>query len=221
MKRALIVFGKRPQAGTVKTRLTPQLTDGEAADLYKAFVADALEQYSRLGPDVRFYLAGQGVDDWQMPVNARRLPQRGDGLGERMTHAFAETFSDGYDQAVIIGTDHPTLPMRYVEDAFVALEEQGTVVIGPAEDGGYYLLGLTEERPELFQQMNYSHDGVFTDTLERIGGGAVTVLPEWYDVDRPEELARLHAELSAQPDRAPHTHTTLLELASRHNWLCD
>lgn len=220
MKQALIVFGKRPEPGAVKTRLTPQLADEEAADLYRAFVADTLARYVQLDTDTRFYLAGEG--DMDVPPDVELLPQQGNGLGERMLSAFEETFANGYDRAVIVGTDHPTLPLRIVKDAFEHLSEPDSVVIGPAEDGGYYLLGMTETRRELFQQMTYSHNRVFEETVERLGGGAhVSVLPTWYDVDRPEELTRLFAELLSDPSPAPRTYTKLQELAARHPWLRD
>src|SRR5690606_28492165 len=109
--------------------------------------------------------------------------------------AFVETFAAGHDRAVIVGTDQPTLPSPFLELAFDALEDPLTAVLGPSEDGGYYLLGLNEVVSDLFD-MGYSHPGVFEDTLERAMEADLTpvVLPEHYDVDEADALDRLFAE---------------------------
>lgn len=262
MSAALIVFGKQPVIGDVKTRLATRITPEEAAHLYKAFVEDALEQYAQLPMDVRLYLAGGAahLTDGTADVNvqtgnesvqtgnvraqnvgvpgdansgaAGRLPldvpagvfvfaQRGDDLGARMLRAFAETFASGYHRVVIVGTDHPTLPSTIIQDSFNALDDADSVVIGPAEDGGYYLLGMSQPRPELFQDMNYSQDDVFDETLRRIRAATArpTVLRPWYDVDRPQDLPKLLRDLEPSGDVAPRTHGVLRDLAKKYRWL--
>ena len=200
---ALIVFAKLPAVGRVKTRLTALLTPEEAARLYEAFLRDALEQYAALPAAVRLYLSSSAEDapadlaaDFA-PAGVTTHAQRGAGLGARMQQAFIETFAAGFERIVVVGTDHPSLPSVFIEQAFAALEEQLSIVIGPSEDGGYYLLGLNELYPQLFQNMTYSHGEVFSQTLVRVRKttARLTVLPRWYDVDTPENLRRLACEL--------------------------
>ncbi len=198
-RSALLVFAKSPEAGRVKTRLTPPLTPEEAAALADAFLLDALDAYVAPGAfdeevAVRLYLDGHaGALD--LPVGLSVHAQRGDGLGARMRRAFVETFAAGYERIAVVGTDHPTLPVPFVGLAFEALAEPLTAVLGPSDDGGYYLLGLNELYPSLFD-MAYGHGGVFDETLRRASARArhVTVLPPWYDVDDAASLRRLVAD---------------------------
>ncbi len=218
---ALIVFAKVPQPGRVKTRLTPPLTPAEAAALYDAFLRDALDRYAGLGaapggPAVRLYLAGDGGEDLARPgVSVHR--QRGAGLGERMLRAFVETFAAGHDRAVVVGTDHPTLPLDFFGLAFDTLDDPLTAVLGPSDDGGYYLLGLNDIVPDLFD-MAYSHPDVFQDTLDRAMEVDLTpvVLPAHYDVDDRASLARLVQEWRAGADPGPRTDRMLRTLTERY-----
>jgi uncharacterized protein len=208
MSEALIVFARIPRPGQVKTRLTSVLSGREAADLYEAFLLDSLDQYRALGVDVRLYLA----DPLHLAPDELRVfelfAQEGPDLGARMQQAFIETFGAGYARAVIIGTDHPTLPSEFIEMAFEALREPMSVSIGPSEDGGYYLLGLNDFFPDLFENMSFSHSHVFNRTLHRATRAAenVTVLPEWYDIDRPQDLLRLADEVDLMPQAARTRH---------------
>ena len=216
-KRALVVFARVPEPGRVKTRLTTLLSADEAARLYESFLFDALDGYRTLDAAVRLYLApsesrvpaGFGGED------AAVFLQKGSDLGSRLLGAFVETFAAGFEQVVAIGTDHPTLPPAFVELAFEQLDAPLSVCIGPTEDGGYYLLGANEFYPGLFPGIPYGTDGVFEQTMARIDetGAGVTVLPRWYDVDTPDDLARLWAELAGAPERAPRTAAYLATLA--------
>lgn len=217
---ALIVFAKPPEPGAVKTRLTGLLTAEEAAALYTAFLQDALHQYTVLGGAVRLYLAPSEavLPPGLVPPDVSVHRQQGDGLGARMQHAFVETFAAGHPRAVVIGTDHPTLPSAFIQQAFEALAEPLAVCLGPSDDGGYYLLGMNDFFPQLFEGMAYSHSAVFEQTLERAAaaGARLTVLPPWYDVDTPEALHRLAAELEAGAAGAPHTRATVRALRRRY-----
>lgn len=216
LRHALIVFAKVPQPGRVKTRLTTLLSPEQAAMLYEAFLHDALAQYEAMEVDVRLYLSPpttpRPID--LVPDSVAVREQQGDGLGERMMHAFVESFAEGYERLVVIGTDHPTLPTAFIEQAFAALAAPLSVVIGPSDDGGYYLLGMNDFYPQLFDEMTYSHADVFTQTLARSGdtGAAVSVLPSWYDVDTPELLRRLVKDLEDPSVHAPNTRRALAEL---------
>lgn len=217
MTDALIVFAKRPSPGRVKTRLMPVLSAADAARLYRAFLEDAVERYERLDADLRLYVAeagGERADN----IHPNSFKQEGGDLGQRMLRAFAETFAAGYDRAVIVGTDHPTLPTAFIEKAFELLAAPRSVVLGPAEDGGYYLLGMNDLRPALFRGMTYGHAGVFADTLDRAAseGGSLSILPAWYDVDTPKELRRLTQDLLESDCEAPRTRRVLERLAERY-----
>jgi rSAM/selenodomain-associated transferase 1 len=216
MDAALIVFAKVPRPGDVKTRLTPVLTPSEAAQLYEAFLHDALSLYQRLRADVRLYLAPPLPDtalfDDGKPDAV--LQQTGDGLGERMKNAVRETLDAGYEHVSIVGTDHPTLPLSFIRQSFAALDASRSVCIGPTEDGGFYLLGMSAFYPQLFEGMTYSHDNVFTDTLARVGttDARLTVLPRWYDVDTPAALERMIEDLDDEDVEAPRTRRMVEQL---------
>ena len=222
MSPALIVFAKVPEPGKVKTRLTPPLAPEEAAALYDAFLRDALDRYAALsaapgGPAVRLYLgAAERAPADLVPAGVDVFRQRGRGLGERMLRALVETLAAGHPSAVLIGTDHPTLPDAYVSLALDALAEPLTAVLGPSDDGGYYLLGLNEVVPDLFD-MAYSHASVFEDTLARVAEAQLSpvVLPAHYDVDDADTLGRLVEEWAAGADIGRRTARALSGLAPR------
>ena len=220
MRSALIVFAKVPLAGRVKTRLTALLTEDEAADLYEAFLLDALDSYASLNTDVRLYVASEpkASATLSLPNGVRMFEQRGDGLGDRMAAAFVETFLAGYDRVAIVGTDHPTLPTSFIEYALASNTSLRSVTLGPAEDGGYYLLAMNEFHPAIFRGMSFSHSDVFKQTLARISdsGCEAIVLPLWYDVDEPADLRRLHAQLAENADSAPRTARHLMRLVRRY-----
>jgi rSAM/selenodomain-associated transferase 1 len=189
MSTSLIIFAKSPIPGKVKTRLTPYITPTEAAELYKAFIADIMCNthklkcervtiaYTPSDAKATFHnLCGQSVN---------YVPQKGDNLGERMKNAFTYSFDKGSKRTVIIGTDSPTLPLSYIQKAFDALKEV-PVTIGPTFDGGYYLIGL-----------DWSTSRVFSQTLTRIQAinKQLYVLPPWYDVDTPDNLEFLRSHI--------------------------
>lgn len=217
MSAALIVFAKPPIAGQVKTRLTPELSEEAAARLYEAFLRDALAQYVALDVPVRLYIsppAGR-LPGGIVPEPVTVHEQVGPGLGARMANAFEETLQAGLGAAVIIGTDHPTLPTAYIREAFSALDTPEALCIGPSEDGGYYLLGMNSYYPAVFEGMTYSHADVFDDTVARAArlDARLTILPTWYDVDTPDALRRMLADLEDRPDDvAPYTRVAVRAL---------
>ena len=219
MKATLIVFAKRPVAGAVKTRLTSLLTPDDAARLYGAFLHDALLQYCELGVRVRLYLAG--ADDWNRPIppTATLHRQSGSRLDERMYTAFEESFEEGYERAVVVGTDHPTLPSEYLSCAFEVLDSPESVAIGPSRDGGFYLLGMTRLYEGLFRNMRYSHARVYEETLTRAEKtpACITILPPWHDVDTPDELVKLVRELACERIAAPNTRCAIEDLKTRYD----
>ncbi len=228
MNAALVVFAKPPVPGRVKTRLTPPLAPEDAARLYGAFLRDALDQYRGLGATLRLYLAldeetpaspqGAAYPEWMADSIFR---QEGAGLGERMQHAFEETFAAGARRALLIGTDHPTLPSAWIRKGFSLLETPDRVVLGPAADGGFYLLGMNRFYPQLFEGMTYSHEAVFEQTADRAVrcGASLHALPAWYDVDTFDDLKRLAEDLQRENAVARRTRRMLRRLAGRYEGL--
>ncbi len=203
-----------PAAGRVKTRLIPWIGADNAAGLYQAFLADGLRQYAALGVAVRVYVEGCGPD-LKLPVplyGASVHRQQGDTLADRMDAAFRDTQAAGFRKIVIIGTDHPTLPSRYIMSGFDALDDSASVAIGPADDGGFYILGMHPYIPGLITGRSYSHDRVFRETYKdaREKGLQVSVLEAWYDVDTPDDLQRLADDLQHAAGTAPETRRQLV-----------
>lgn len=196
--KALIIFAKQPVPGTVKTRLIPELSPEGAAQLYLSMLTDILNNTFTIADVDRmlFYDGGGKAEDYfreSFPAWAL-FPQEGDDLGRRMETAFCRTFAGGYQSVVIIGTDSPDLPASFIEDTFRLLEDRRTdVVLGPATDGGYYLLGMKRLHRELFSGISWSTGRVLQDSLkiaESLGLGT-KLLPPWHDIDTFADLERL------------------------------
>ena len=134
------------------------------------------------------------------------VAQRGDDLGARLAHAFEDLLADGAPWAIVIGSDVPTLPSAVLAAA-VERVAGADLVLGPSEDGGYYLIGLREPRAALFADMAWSTEVVFEETMRRARalGLAIGLLPAWFDVDTAADLERLEASLAAPGSGARHT----------------
>jgi uncharacterized protein len=191
----LIIFAKDPAAGQVKTRLCPPLSYEAAARLYGQFLEDVLEEMARL-PEIAIALAYSPASarpffqDRATP-DLRLVAQAGEDLGERLQQAFAWGFAQGAQTVLIRNSDSPDLPGFLVQEARQALEYGGAqVVLGPCPDGGYYLVGLTTPRPQLFHDIAWSGPTVLADTLTqaRRMGLAVHLLPSWLDIDTFEDV---------------------------------
>ena len=209
MRRALLVIAKRPAAGQTKTRLSPPLSFGQAAALYECFLRDTLDVARRVPNVTRFinYLP-QAAEDYfrALAPDFDLLLQAGDDLGERLDFALTHCLKDGFDRAVIMDSDSPTLPAKYAGHAFDALVD-ADVVLGPCADGGYYLIGLKKPQPRLLRQVTMSTPFVVRDTLDlaRQENLRAALLPEWYDVDTVSELDQLRGELERDTTGAPAT----------------
>jgi rSAM/selenodomain-associated transferase 1 len=199
MKQALLVVAKRPAPGQTKTRLTPPLDPEQAAQLYECLLLDTLE-LARAVPEVERMIAFAPQDEHdyfeQLAPGLKLIPQTGANLGERLDNALTYCLQHGFSRAVIMDSDSPTLPSAYVARAFEELEATD-VVLGPCEDGGYYLIGLTRPQPRLLREVRMSTPHVARDTLALAEeqGLRVVLLPSWYDVDTRDELERLQHEL--------------------------
>jgi rSAM/selenodomain-associated transferase 1 len=212
------IVAKGPQPGVAKTRLTPPLTPEQGARVASAFLLDVVDLVRRPGgPAVRAMCRNQMDAALIRALCGERLKvlcQRRPGLGAALEECFDHGLADGFAKVAVLGGDTPTLPSRLVEEAFVALDTHD-VVVGPSEDGGYYLLGARAVHPLLFRSMTWSTDRVFHETIERARSGDLrtAVLASWYDVDTPEDLNRLARYLEqGDPDLAPHTRRALASL---------
>jgi uncharacterized protein len=197
---ALAVMAKVPAAGEVKTRLCPPLAPAEAAILASCFLLDRVEQLGTVAgadPLVAFTPPERegGMRDL-LPAGVRLVPQAGADLGARLDRLLTDLLGEGYPGAIAVDADSPTLPTAFLEDACQALRAgRVEVVVGPCDDGGYYLIGLRTPAPELFAGMPWSTPSVLPETLTRARrlGLTLRLLPSWFDVDRGEDLHRLRA----------------------------
>jgi len=211
-KRSLIVFVKPPIPGEVKTKLIPSLSGSEAAELYKCFVADTLTNIHHVSHHPRIQVAYQPHSkasnlDWLGLKNPPEIfRQEGRTLGERLVHAFGVSFGHGSQQVVIIGSDSPHLPVGYIEQAFHALDESD-IVVGPSNDGGYYLIGLSRPCMRLFEEVIWTGDQVFERATQNAltFGYTLKILPSYYDIDTIEDLKTLHLDLQLEGEKAPQT----------------
>ncbi len=204
----LAVFAKAPLPGRVKTRLA--LPPGESARLYAAFVRDTLQKAAALGPPVCVFFDGdRALLEPLAPADVRWAGQGGGDLGARLARVPAP--------CLILGTDSPHLPPSVLRLALDALTHHD-VVLGPAEDGGYYLIGLRAGQPALFDDVAWSTDAVMAQTLARASARGLSVFqtPSWYDLDTPADLRRLARDLAGVPpgseDDCPATRAALAAL---------
>jgi rSAM/selenodomain-associated transferase 1 len=222
MTALLIIFAKEPRPGQVKTRLSPPLSPEEAAQLYHSFLLDILEEMARV-PEVRLAVAFSplGAQVWfrgLAPPGADLFPQEGADLGERMARAFAQGFAAGFGPVLLRGSDVPDLPAAVVSEAREVLAAgRAQVVLGPATDGGYHLVGLAEPQPRLFQGPAWSSSTVLTDTvsLARQLGLRVHLLPPWPDIDTYENLQAFHNQSRPAPQPGWRSHEQARRLLGR------
>jgi uncharacterized protein len=220
MRRALLIVGKPPEPGFAKTRLVPPFSAEDAAALYRGFLLDSVGLGHDLGWERVTVVHPRGGG----PALAALLPpwvclleQRDEGLSNALSQAFATHLAEGFGRVVLIGSDNPTLPSGFVEQACTALDTHD-VSIGPSADGGYYLIGLRKPHLGLFEAIDWSTSRVYRQTLARAEqlGLRVRSVADWYDVDGPADLERLQRDLATSADSvAPNTRAALHRLADR------
>ncbi len=193
----IAVFARAPVLGQVKSRLAVQIGDAAALAVYRAMLA-------RVGT----LLANSGLPEWDLWVtsnpdhkeflslcNKKNIYlQKGEDLGAKMHHTIQQSLArNDADALLIIGTDCPALTEAYLSSALLALESGSDVVLGPAEDGGYVLVGARRPVPRLFEGISWGSDRVMSQTLERLKGSGISyrLLDTLWDVDRPGDLERL------------------------------
>ena len=207
----LMVMAKQPRAGTTKTRLCPPFSPQQAAALSEALLLDTFDLAGDLA-GVQLAAAFSPADalpyfEQVSPPGTILLPVDGAHIGVCLAQAFEAFFKAGFKKVIALNADGPSLPRSYLLQALDLLEDYG-VVLGPGEDGGYYLVGLKGPCPELFQGIEWSTSRVLQQTLSRADalGLRTALTPPWYDVDTIREAARLLAELPhLPPHRLLHT----------------
>lgn len=209
---AVGIMAKIPRSGRVKTRLVPPLTYQQASLLSQCFLRDVGAAIARAALAERSFVHGiavylpQGEEQilgGLLPPGFRLLLQRGGDLGERLFHATEDLLASGFESVCLVNSDSPTLPSAFLQQAALALQAEGDrVVLGPAADGGYYLIGVKRAHHRLFEGISWSTPAVLGQTLERARELSLEVrlLPEWYDVDDLESLRVLCRELLASGD---------------------
>jgi len=223
---ALGLMAKAPLEGEVKTRLVPPLTAREAAALNICFLRDMAANINSIeaasGLVVYTPAGSESAFAGVLPDGFTFLAQRGAHLGERLCNATDDLLRQGYGAVCLINSDSPTLPRSILIRALESLATEGDrVVLGAAEDGGYYLIGLKHAHRNLFNEIAWSTSDVLARTRQRAAeiDLSVELLPGWYDVDDAETLSRLYEELFFTPLNgaypAPYTRAFLETIIQR------
>ena len=216
--RVILVFVRAPLLGRVKTRLALALDEHVVLGLYRRFILDLLEMLDGLGATVILCHtpadAGSVFRQW-LPRRYDMMPQEGSHLGLRMAAAFQTVFADGVREAILIGSDSPDLPGRYVRNAFSDLST-ADAVIGPSTDGGYYLIGFRNETfcPALFDTVAWGTPAVLDETLAiaREKRLRIKLQPRWPDIDDVADLTEFIGRNDADRSSAPRSLAYLEEV---------
>lgn len=198
IQRRVLLFVRAPELGRVKTRLEKEMDAATVLALYRCFVEDIIETVTVGGHDLMVFFSPPGkassVREWlgdTVPVQ----PQVGKTLGEKMQNAFSTVFGMDVEHAVLMGSDFPDLDLRIIDEAFAFLREK-EVVIGPAEDGGYYLIGFRKDAlaGDVFAAIDWGTATVFQETMQRLRDANLSshVLQTWRDIDTPDDLAAFY-----------------------------
>jgi uncharacterized protein len=215
---ALVVMAKAPRPGKVKTRLSPPLTPEQASALNICFIRDTTENIQHVTRSSNSFglvaytpVGDEAAFDGLLPAGFQLLPQRGQTFGERLLYVCEDLLAAGFGSVCLIDSDSPTMPQCALLQAVESLAREGDrMVLGGSDDGGYYLLGIKRMHPRLFEQIDWSTERVFSQTLERAKEISLQaeLLPAWYDVDDAATLERLRQELgSAETAGYDATHT--------------
>jgi len=215
---------KAPRAGAVKTRLQPPLSAEEAATLNACFLRDTARAISCAGEKAQGIAVYTPAEAWHeydkiLPCDFELLPQRGNGFGERLFLATEDLLRVGFQSCCLIDSDSPTVTAGAFREAVDTLEgEAERVVLGPTDDGGYYLIGMKYPYAQLFANIDWSTERVFDQTITRAQeiGLEVHLLPTFFDVDDRSALRRLCDELLGKDgENAPATTNFLRQIVER------
>ena len=206
LEKLLVIVAKEPLPGKVKTRLFPKISPEVAADLYRCFLHDRIQEVSTLNgvdraiaytpEDARETFMTLALDGFEL------FAQQGKHLGERLNNIFLEKLSQGYKAVSIVDSDSPDLPKSLIKESFeLLLSKQADIVFGPCYDGGYYLVGMRKPHPELFRNIPWSTENVLSVTLEKASkmGLNVKLLSTWNDLDTFEDLIEFYNMYKDRP----------------------
>ena len=213
--RSVILFVKLPEKGKVKSRLAQCMDEDLVLHLYEKMVLDTIDMLTRGGFPFQVCFTPSGAQDqvveW-LGKDHPLVPQSGEDLGDRMKTAFERAFTGDADNALLIGSDIPGLTADVIEEAFAALLTHDAV-IGPADDGGYYLIGFRKKsfEPGIFHGMVWSTQTVFRETMDKLHDASlkVYVLPELTDVDTVEDLKTLMSQITVPAPEISRTRSFL------------
>jgi len=193
-KNLLIIFVKEPKKGFVKTRLAKNLGDEFALELYKCFVKDLLVNIESKNYDIKIYVAGSKEKTKKIFDFSCVFSQVDGNLGLKMKTAFKTEF-EFYDKVVLIGSDTPHIRDSLINEAFLKLSSK-EIVLGPADDGGYYLIAFnkTSFNKNVFENISWSTSMVFTQTLQKLNVKNLALLENLNDIDDSEDLQTFYAE---------------------------
>ncbi len=200
-KVAVAIMAKAPRPGAVKTRLCPPLVAAEAAALYRCFLLDKIAAVRALAntlPVVAYTPDEARAEFAALAPDMTLVPQRGPDLGARLYTTLADLLAAGHVGAIAVDSDTPTLPREFLQQAVDCLIQPGPdVVLGPTEDGGYYLIGVRAVHRALFDAVPWSTSAVLEVTLRRAAAAGLRAvcLSPWFDVDTPDDLRRLQSAL--------------------------
>lgn len=202
---AIVIMAKAPFPNKVKTRLTPSLSPSQASSLYHSFLLDKIAQVNSIEEANPFmaYTPGSSESFFRsiIPPGFSLIRQAGKDLGERLTYVSKELFSQGSSKVIMLDSDTPNLPVDYIREGLARLDDVD-VVLGPCEDGGYYLIGMRTFIPGIFIGIPWSTTLVTEFTMKKVNelGLTVTMLPGWYDVDTEKDLKHLIRDIELPPD---------------------
>lgn len=186
--KLLLIFTRNPELGKCKTRLAAKVGDQIALDIYNFLLSHTVKVTENINAAKEVYYSDEIWDDdiWDSAFYRKRL-QDGSDLGARMQHAFQQGFEKGYKKIIVIGSDMFDLSASDIENAFLLLD-QAELVIGPAKDGGYYLLGMKKMNNNIFQNKNWGTNTVLSDTLNDLKNENVQLLETKNDIDTYEDI---------------------------------
>lgn len=217
-KSCVIVFTKAPMEGYVKTRLARDLGDSVAADLHRYFVNDIVDKITSAGHALKIFFDPPEADSMMRNWLGQRhdyFLQSGEDLGLKMANAFKRVFKNGIQRSVLMGTDFPDLPGEIITHAMTGLETHDAV-IGPAVDGGYYLIGFRANAfsPTFFEGKSWGAGSVYHQTINALATAGISVkkLPKWRDVDVYDDLIDLIQSLTHHPEKAKLTYSFLKDI---------
>ncbi|MDT8410845.1 MAG: TIGR04282 family arsenosugar biosynthesis glycosyltransferase [Vicingaceae bacterium] len=187
-KNLLVVFVKNIRLGKVKTRLAQTIGNENAFLIYKELVKITEKATQQLqNCTIQIYFSDE-IEETQWD-NCKKFIQQGNDLGEKMQHAFQQGFTSGYEKIVLIGSDLPAISASIIQQGFDALNSND-IVFGPAEDGGYYLVGMNKLHPTIFQNKPWSNEELLSVTLKELSGYKLQLLPFLNDIDVYEDLKK-------------------------------